>query len=427
MLAPIISPSLPLSFPRRRESILRDTPRLALISCLLLLLLATMALPVNAQETETAPATDDLALLKSSWERYKTRFIQDDGRVIDPNARAISTSEGQSYALLRAVWIDDRQTFDRVYQWTRDNLQVRGDSLFAWKWGQQDGGAWTVLDSHTASDADQDIALALLMADERWDHAPYRQDALAILDDIWEKETTDTPYGRVLLPGDWHQEIPDQLRLNPSYFAPYAYRIFAKADREHDWENLSDSAYRILLESLMQTRTQLPADWISLYTGENMARYSRVFLYTEPLHSDSDYAYNAIRVFWRLGLGVTLGTGTRSRKPATPLLGATDFLQRYYAIHQRLPGPITLDGIERTPGAFPSLAVYGTLLPGIFKKNPEMAEDILNRYVRPGLQSDTTDYYAQNWLWFGLALHYAQNHPPKGKTSLEKLTYLLGE
>ena len=37
-----------------------------------------------------------------------------------------------------------------------------------------------------------------------------------------------------LTAGDWapgEQVIP----LNPSYFAPYAYRVFAEADPGHDW------------------------------------------------------------------------------------------------------------------------------------------------------------------------------------------------
>ena len=38
-------------------------------------------------------------------------YCEDDGRVIDYNASRISTSEGQAYAMLRAVWIGDRSSF----------------------------------------------------------------------------------------------------------------------------------------------------------------------------------------------------------------------------------------------------------------------------------------------------------------------------
>lgn len=52
-------------------------------------------------------------LLTSSWEKYKIRFINQDGRVIDYSQNGITTSEGQSYAMLQAVWIDDKETGNR--------------------------------------------------------------------------------------------------------------------------------------------------------------------------------------------------------------------------------------------------------------------------------------------------------------------------
>ncbi|MFM7426217.1 MAG: glycosyl hydrolase family 8, partial [Elainella sp.] len=48
-------------------------------------------------------ATPDL--LQQSWQIYSQRFIQGDGRIIDREANDRSTSEGQAYALMRAVWI----------------------------------------------------------------------------------------------------------------------------------------------------------------------------------------------------------------------------------------------------------------------------------------------------------------------------------
>ena len=36
------------------------------------------------------------------------------------------------------------------------------------------------------------------------------------------------------------------MAINPSYFSPYAYRVFKDADPEHDWYSLLDSGYDIL-------------------------------------------------------------------------------------------------------------------------------------------------------------------------------------
>ena len=55
--------------------------------------------------------------LKESWDAYRKRFIQADGRIIDWEAEEKSTSEGQAYALFRAVFVDDRESFDRTLKW----------------------------------------------------------------------------------------------------------------------------------------------------------------------------------------------------------------------------------------------------------------------------------------------------------------------
>src|SRR5207247_11293939 len=103
------------------------------------------------QEARTDP------VLVKSWEFYTRRFIVD-GRVVDTKTEWSTTSEGQSYAMLRAVYIDDRPTFDRVWSWTKGNLQVRGDGLFSWHWGDRGDGTSGVLDANSATDADEDIA-----------------------------------------------------------------------------------------------------------------------------------------------------------------------------------------------------------------------------------------------------------------------------
>ena len=97
---------------------------------------------------------DDLSAL---WSFYKQTYIQN-GRVVSLDENGITTSEGQGYAMLRAVWSNDRATFNTVWAWTKQQLQVRDDKLFAWKW------KGTVLDRNSATDADTDIALALILA-----------------------------------------------------------------------------------------------------------------------------------------------------------------------------------------------------------------------------------------------------------------------
>ena len=56
------------------------------------------------------------AMLEALWENYKEEYIEDSSfRTLDKQRDNITTSEGQSYAMLRAVWQDDKQTFDKSW------------------------------------------------------------------------------------------------------------------------------------------------------------------------------------------------------------------------------------------------------------------------------------------------------------------------
>ena len=80
----------------------------------LVLLALAFASPAAAGSSAATgpPAKDPLA---ETWRAYVSRFVEADGRVVDPKAGGITTSEGQAYALLRAVWMDDRPVFDLQY------------------------------------------------------------------------------------------------------------------------------------------------------------------------------------------------------------------------------------------------------------------------------------------------------------------------
>src|ERR687885_1681761 len=93
------------------------------------------------------PSTANRKLLEESWDIYRQQFIQVDGRVIDYQDSDRSTSEGQAYAMLRAVLIDDPTTFALSLKWAENNLKrvdAKGkptDQLWSWKWGK-DKGKW---------------------------------------------------------------------------------------------------------------------------------------------------------------------------------------------------------------------------------------------------------------------------------------------
>ena len=89
------------------------------------------------------------------WTSYAGRFLSVDGRIADPAIQGQTTSEGQAYALFFALVANDRPRFERVLEWTQNNL-AGGDlthSLAACRWGKSPLAAWTVLYRHTVSTA----------------------------------------------------------------------------------------------------------------------------------------------------------------------------------------------------------------------------------------------------------------------------------
>lgn len=363
-------------------------------------LAGSLSLVLLAPARAAEPPADKI--LAESWQAYKAQFIQPDGRVIDWQNSKISTSEGQAYAMLRAVWMDDRPTFDVVLKWAIDNLQTRGDQLFSWKWGYDaQTSRWVVQDRASASDADQDIAVALILAHRRWGAANYLQMARALCIDIWRREVVMVGDHPVVVAADWAASRP-QPPVNPSYLAPYAYRLFAKIDPGHNWIGALDSAYQILFESLKLSSVGLPPDWcaVSRESGE---------LLPAPLNGDvsSDYSYDAWRILWRVALDEAWFNDPRAVK----FIKTVKFPLEFWKKNKHLSEAITKDGRVRSDTE--TIAMLGAHLPAFALVDKSVAKQIFNdrlmtsynRLGARGVWGNPKDYYSQNWAWFGIALY----------------------
>jgi endoglucanase len=347
-------------------------------------------------------------ILSKTWEGYKERFVED-GRAVDPRADRRTTSEGQSYAMLRAVYMDDQEAFDEVWRWTEENLQVREDGLLAWEYGGRPDEAPGVADENTATDADTDAALALLFAAQRWDAPEYEREALEILRGIWEQETTDISGERVVTAGSWARgDDGGPVVVNPSYFAPYAYRIFAEADPDHDWMELVDSSYGILervrASSEFGGEAGLAPDWLALHpqTGELLPAEDEV----GPRAGES--SYDASRIPWRISLDYLWFEDDRARE----VLEGLSLPRRELEQQDRLLASYNPDG---SPAAdHDAISVYAGVLPGLlFGGDQAMAhkvftERILGEYTDDPEGSywgeDPDGYYDQNMAWFATAV-----------------------
>jgi endoglucanase len=333
-------------------------------------------------------------VLRQTWAAYLERFVTADGRVVDPKAGDGTTSEGQAYAMLRAVWLNDRAALDRTHSWAVRNLNrgIRPDHLWAWKWGEASDGTWGVLDPAFAADADLDAALALLLAAKVWNEPSYLDQARAVLADLWEHGTVVAGGRRFLLAGDTLCE-GDDCRLNPSYYAPYAFRLFARYDASHEWSELVDTSYFLLETNSGLTATGLPSDWILLDRTSGSLR----------LGNDSQYSYDAFRTHWRVALDSALFEDERAH---AYLERSLTWLVNLFRKEGTLPASISSRG--ESLADYESLEMLATLMPAVKDVAPDAAEAMAERLeasLADGLWGDRESYYVQNWAWFGTALY----------------------
>lgn len=330
--------------------------------------------------------------LRKSYYYYRDTFMSQDGRIMDPDKDNITTSEGQSYMMLRSLTIGDKETFDLVYKWAKNNLQ-REDKLFAWLWGEAPDGQYKILDYNSASDADVDIAFSLILAYEKWGKYQYLQEALPIINSIWINETKKIGDYVILMPGV-EQTTADKIEINPSYFFPYAYRFFQKYDELHDWNYLIDSSYYYLNQVTAKTATGLPPNWFLIENGQIILENS----------SRSDFSYDAVRVFARIYLDY-IRTG---EKKALPIMKKTKFFVDKWKQDKVLYVNYTKNGKLRDKDQF--IGSIAILIPSLSLVDPEVTYDIYVTQVEPYFKNTKyweikKDYYAKNLLWFACYLY----------------------
>ena len=330
----------------------------------------------------------------TSWNNFRTVYIQPHGSVIDPSKDGITTSEGQSYALLRSVWMDDRETFDIVYTWTRRHLMTK-DNLFAWKWGQSDDHKWEVLDHNTASDADQDIALALILASRKWNAGNYLKDAKKILKGIWEKEVFHAGGSAFISAGNWATE---QGIINLSYFSPYAYEIFKEISPEYNWDSIISGTYNTLFELIKTYKIKFIPDFCKIDV-----RSGKISLIEKDATAlSTDFSFDAVRLYWRVAADYLWF----SRDEALRFLKKQTYPVKLWKKHKVIYSSYTLDGDAISESE--SFSFYGCMLPYFSIVDPDSAFGVAQKIQKIDYKrfyADNKRYYDQNWLWFGTALY----------------------
>jgi endo-1,4-beta-D-glucanase Y len=195
-----------------------------------------------------------------AFARFKDEIVTAEGargflrtrRPDTPDGIANSTvSEGIAYGMIIAVMFDDQPLFDALWQYASCFLNTNG--LMSW-YIAPDGSR--ALGSGGATDSDEDMAWALVMAHRQWGGMgalgeTYLSHAQRQIDRVWQFEVDHDRHAGMLLPGD---EWRGQNVFNPSYFAPHQYRLFAEISGNRDgFSRVVDRGYEIVFASLNET------------------------------------------------------------------------------------------------------------------------------------------------------------------------------
>lgn len=206
-----------------------------------------------------------------------------------------AVSEGVGYGLFCALYCNDQTYFNKIWDAAEQYMWSAG----SYNWRVDKNG--TVIGSGPASDAEEDIACALIFADQLvkrkvWQphtsskSASYAARAQSMVENFWNNLVES---GKYLRPGNnWGGSA----FVNPGYFAPAYYRVFNEFDStRHDWTGLIDQCYRSVALSPGANIGLVP-DWMKpdgTWPDSSSLGYNS--------YAGGRYCYkDGIRVLWRL-------------------------------------------------------------------------------------------------------------------------------
>ena len=204
-----------------------------------------------------------------NWERFKMRFISEEGRVIDTGNGYISHSEGQGLGMLLAVAHDDQITFEKIWGWTDKNLGLRDDGLFVWRWDPNK-------DLHTedfgsATDGDILIAWAMARAAKKWGNPTLLKNAKQLAKTIRTQLIADIYGDTLLLPGPVWPRRDGHTVINLSYWIYPAFQEFSRIDASPQWEKLIRTGIDLMTRARFGD-WDLPADWLAVKNDGSLSQ-----------------------------------------------------------------------------------------------------------------------------------------------------------
>jgi endo-1,4-beta-D-glucanase Y len=329
------------------------------------------------------------------WEHYHDHFIQTDGRVVDYERDNLTTSEGQGYAMFFSLVANDQASFNKIYNWTAQNL-ANGDlanNLPAWSWGRKSDGTLGVKDPNSASDADLWIAYDLIQGGRLWKRPEYTAVGDGLLSQIAAREVSHATSSPVLLPAHSGFAHEGFIVANPSYMPLFLLEAAARSQPSGPWRAMASSLPALIQKTNIEG---FATDWLKIDSDGTMSS-------SPALDANSEQAtgsYDAIRVY----LWAAITPPSISGRDA--ILKSLTGMAAYMKIHP-LPPEFVAEGQPAPYGTGP-ISFSAALLPFLQAMQETNAIAAQKRRLetawsaRTGLYGDPPRYYDQNLAMFSV-------------------------
>lgn len=227
------------------------------------------------------------------WEAKSTGYYKSLCSVMDASESAMrfrgcTVSEGIGYGMLISAFQNDYETFNRLWAYNKGYRAYANTQLMPWV---TYSFHYNTIDNSSATDADLDIATALILVYLQTGVADYLADALTIANAIWNEEVN--PSNLLLYSGNTSMWTGANPVYNLSYFSPVALRLFAMVDPNHDWTGVLNAEYAYM-QQVQAAGTGVFPDWSD---GSGVA--------VNPNNGSADNSYwtfsqESVRIPWRI-------------------------------------------------------------------------------------------------------------------------------
>lgn len=225
------------------------------------------------------------------WDTQSDAFCVIDESNDNYKKRGCTVSEAIGYGMLITLFANDMDAFNSLWYYNKGYRDYQGSNLMPWKVGTYSYESLVMpSNSSSATDADLDIATALILAYYSTGNQLYLNDALLVIADIWNREISPTG---MIYAGDMATWKKETSAYNLSYFSPVAIKLFALVDPSHNWTSVLEKMYQYML-TVQAAGPGLFPDWSDV---NGVA--------TDPKNGSATNTYwrffhEAVRIPWRI-------------------------------------------------------------------------------------------------------------------------------